>query len=128
MTRQTVVLDPAVAAILGEGERRKRRRGQTKAQRARAERDGKRQRMTLELDPAVAEMIEAIATAEGCSPASVVNLLVTECVAQYVAGQVDFEESRRPSRSPRYRWVVELNGRVEALGEALRDFVKSREV
>jgi len=128
MARQRVELDPAVAAILGDGKKRQRRRGQTKVQRARAERDGKRQRMTLELDPAVAEMIEAIATAEGCSPASVVNLLVTECVAQYVAGGVNFEESRRPSRSPRYRWVVELNGRVEALVEALGEFVKRREV
>ena len=128
MARQKVELDPAVAAILGDGKKRQRRRGQTRTQRVRAERDGKRQRMTLELDPAVAEMIETIATAEGCSPASVVNLMVTECVAQYVAGGVDFEENRRPSRSPRYRWVVELNGRVEALGEALREFVKSREV
>ena len=56
MERQKVVLDPAIAAIVAEGGERQRKRRRTKVQRAQAERDAKRRRMTLELDPHVAQI------------------------------------------------------------------------
>jgi len=132
MARRQVTIDPAVAAILQDGTERKRRRGMTDAQRRRAERqaavDAQRSRTTLELDARVVEMLEKISSAEGCSKASVVNLLVAAGVQAYVAGEVSFEEQRRRSRSPRYEWTVELNGRVGALMKALGEFLNRREI
>jgi len=127
MARQQVTLDPAIAAIVKDGSKRERRRGMTQGQRKQSKRDEGRQRMTLELDERVAGMIGTIAEAEGCSPASVVNLLVVDAVQRYVAAELEFGEQRRPSRSPRYRWVAELNGRTGPLGERLREFLKRRE-
>jgi len=128
MARQQVTLDPAIAAIVKDGSKRERRRGMTGAQRKQAKRDGGRQRVNLELDPQVVEMLKEIAGAEGCSPAGVVNVLVVEAVQQYVDGGVDFSEQRRPSRSARYEWVVELNGRVGLLVGVLREFLERREI
>jgi len=126
MERQKVVLDPAIAAIVAEGGERQRKRRRTKVQRAQAERDAKRRRVTLELNPHVAQMLDAIAREEGCSPASVANLLLCDAVGRYVEDEVQFNGNRRASRSPRYEWVVELNGGAEALLVSLERELKSR--
>jgi len=128
MARQRVTLDPAIAAIVKDGSKRERRRGMTQGQRKQSKRDEGRQRVNFELDPQVVKMLKTIADAEGCSPAGAVNVLVVAAVERYVNGGVDFSEQRRPSRSARYEWVVELNGRVDPLVEALREFLKRREV
>jgi len=109
--RQKVIVDPAVDAILRDNNRRKQRRGMTQEQRKQAI----RHRVTFELDPRVAQMIEVISKAEECSPASVVNLLVARVIRQYVSGEISFEDHRRVSRSPRYDWVIVLPEDVDSL-------------
>jgi hypothetical protein len=99
MGRRTVVLDPAVTAIVeggGRGGRRPERKGALP-----------RARMTLELDPAIVAVIRDVAAAEGCSPAGVVNLFIADAVGRWRGGELDFGEHTRPSRGPRYEWVVE---------------------
>jgi hypothetical protein len=123
MARQKVVLDPAVAAILGDGEKRERRRSRTKGQRARAERDGDREKVTWELSAGVKALVEEIAAREDLSPAGVVSVLAVDAVARYLDGELEFEEYRRPSRGPRYEWVADLNGTASGLLERLREIV-----
>jgi hypothetical protein len=112
-------MDPAVAAVLGQGERRQRERRQTPAQRRQAARDAKRTRITLELDPRIVQLLREVAEVEGTSPAGAANLLLREGLRRYVEGGLEFHKHRRPSRSPRYEWVVELSldGLTEWLAE-----------
>jgi hypothetical protein len=118
--RKRVNLDPAVAAVIGDGQRREKARHMTRTQRRQAERDAQRQRVTLELDPRIVAMIKAIAEREGCSPAGAVNLLVSAGIEEYVEGQVEFCGNRRPSDGPRYEWVIEVAG-LAALRAKLED-------
>lgn len=120
--RRRVVIDPAVAAVLGDGRKRERFRRMNKVQRRQARRDATRKRVTYELDPRVVEMTASIAGVEGCSPAGVVNLLMVEGIRRYVDGEVEFYENVRESRCPRWLWVVVPEGIEEVvrrLGEKL---------
>jgi hypothetical protein len=110
MKRKDVAMDPAVAAVLGDGRRRQRERGMTRAQRRQAARDARRQRVTYEIDPRIARLIGQVAEAEGVSPAGVVNRLMADALDRYAAGGIVFYGWRRESRGPRYEWVVELRG------------------
>jgi len=115
--RRRVDVDAAVAAIVGDGQQRQKNRTLSKARRAQVRRDSSRERITLELDPVIAEMLRMVARAEGCSPAGAANRLLQTAIEQYADGELTFNGHRRPSRSPRYEWVVELdlNGLREKL-------------
>jgi len=122
MARQKVRLDPAVDAVLGEGRQRRERRRMTPGQRKKAEQDAKRKRVTFELKPEVVEMVRLIAEFEECSPAGVVDLFVAEAAQQYVQGEIILDGRRRPSRSPRWGWVIVLDG-LDDLVASLRQFL-----
>jgi len=126
MGRQTITIDPAVAAIIKDGGERQRKRRRTTVQRSQAARDAKRRRVTLELDPRVAQMLDRIAAEEGCSQASAANLLLCDAVTRYVGGAVRFNGNRRASRSPRYEWVVEMDGKAEMVLASLERELESR--
>lgn len=106
--RRDVRLDPAVAAALGDADRRQRARHMTAGQRRQAARDAERQRVTLELAPELVARVREIAEREGCSPAGVVNVMLMEGLPRYEAGEIDFGEYVRPSRCPRYLWIVDV--------------------
>lgn len=106
--RHLVDMDAAVSAVLGDARRRERQRAMTPSQRRQASRDAARERVTLELDPALVTMVRDIAAHEGISPAGVVNRFLSAAIQGYVDDQIDFQACVRPSRSPRYEWVVEL--------------------
>jgi hypothetical protein len=95
--RRSVALDPAVVAIVEGGQRRRRKR----------QREMRRVRMTLELNPAIRNVIREVAKKEGVSPAGVVDLFVADALQRYRSGELEFGEHTRPSRGPRYDWVVE---------------------
>jgi len=124
MARQEVEIDSAVASILQDSKARTRRRRMPRAQRCKAERDARRSRVTWEINPHVDAMVRQIAEAEGCSPAGAVNLLVVDAVERYVVGDLEFAGHRRQSRSPRYDFVIELNGKVSTLLERVRRFIE----
>jgi hypothetical protein len=112
--RQGVTLDPAVAAVLGDGAQRAKRRRMTERQRKEAERQGQRQRVTLELNPALVRLVQAAARVEGCSPATVVNICLADALRRVAMGELVLSDSMRGSRSARYECVTELHG-VEML-------------
>ncbi|MFQ5434272.1 MAG: hypothetical protein ACE5FD_05295 [Anaerolineae bacterium] len=109
--RQQADVDPAVMAVLGDASRRGARRQMSKRQRAQARRDARRERITLELDPSIVRMVKSIAGREGVSPAGVCNLLLADAIVRYVAREIEFDNTNtRPSRSPRFEWVVTIDG------------------
>ena len=126
MARQQVTLDPAVEAVLGEGRQRRQRRGMTVGQRKKAEQDARRKRVTLELKPQVVEMVRLIAEFEECSPAGIVDLFVAEAGQRYIEGEIILNGRRRASRSPRWGWVIVLDG-LDDLVASLRQFLNRGE-
>ena len=120
--RQKVIVDPAVDAILRDNNRRHQRRGMTQAQRAKADRDAKRQRVTLELAPEIVEMVKMIAEFEECSPAGVINLFVMKASEQYINNEITLDGRRRESQTHRWGWVVVLED-LDDLMSQLRQFL-----
>lgn len=108
-TRQTVKIDPAVTAILGDAKNRAAHRTMTPAQRRRASRRVQRQSITLELNAALIPILKELADAIGISTASAVDRLLLDALTRYAAGEIDFEGHLHPSRSPRYAWLVRIN-------------------
>lgn len=119
---------PEVSAILEQGEERKRWQQMTPAQKRRARRDQQRKRTTLELDPDVVRLIQAISEAEDVSPASVVNLLLVKALPAYAAGEIDFTEHTYPARG-RYLWGVEIhvNGLAKEVEKAISEKAENSE-
>ena len=107
--RNGVTLDPAVAAVLGDGQRRARRRGMNAGERRRAAADAARSKMTLDLTPAVMRELRATAEREQCSASSLAAGLLE--VGLEALGRGEMELEMRPSRSPRFLWIVEGVGR-----------------
>jgi hypothetical protein len=113
--RREVDLDPAVAAILGDQEQRRRIRHASKKDAAELRRQAARHRVTLELDPVVVRVLRKAADAEGVSPAAACNWLLGNALVQYAEGMLDFAECKRGSESHRWAFVVELGDLAETL-------------
>jgi hypothetical protein len=110
MTRQEVHIDPGITAILGESDDRTEERRMSPQQRKRKRRQAKRQSVTWELDASLVAIVRQIADALDISPASATNRLLFDALQRYAAGTIDFDDKYlRPSRAPRYLWVVDIN-------------------
>ena len=122
-------LDPAVAAILSDQERKRKirqtpkddqalMRQKMKQQEAEQERQAARYRVTLELDRVVVAALRAVADAEEVSPAAACNWLLGNALSQYAGGDLDFSGCKRGTESPRWAFTVELGqvaGELEKL-------------
>lgn len=113
-------LDPAVAAILGDAERKRKIREAPKAKAAELRRQAARHRVTLELDPAVVAALRAVAEAEEVTPAAACNWLLGNALTQYNAGDLDFAGAKVPSKSNRWGYTVDLG----SLGPKLKKLAK----
>ncbi len=106
MARQTVVYDPAVEAILGDGQQRQRARSMSKAERREAQRQADRVRVTLDVpDWLKARLMEA-AEEEMCSASSLAAYLLMDGLRRWRRGEVD--PPKTPSESPRFEWLVDV--------------------
>lgn len=101
-------LDPAVAAILSNQEKKERIRTAPKKEAAELRRQAARHRVTLELSPAVVGALQAVAEAEGVTPAAACNWLLGNALLQYQAGALNFAECKVEARSNRWRYTVNL--------------------
>ena len=102
-------LDPAVAAMLGDTQRRERLSHLPPAQRKKAKRDAERARFTYDLDPALIAAIQTAAHREGISASGLAHFLLTQAMRQYQSGGIDLHPYKRPSRSPKFDWVLEFD-------------------
>lgn len=111
MTRRNPLdeIDPAVASILGDAERKQRIRRLPRDEQKKARQDAARKRTIFEVPVTIKDAVEEIAEREGLSPSSVVILLLADGIRRYRSGKVSFYGLKKPSRSPRYEWVLAQN-------------------
>lgn len=105
-------IDPAVASILGDAERKQRIRRLPRSEQERARKQAKRPRVMLDIPPAVQDGMARIAQREGLSVSAVATLLLADAIRRYDSGKIDFGNTKRMSRSPRYEWTLK-DGVVE---------------
>lgn len=123
MTRRNPLddIDPAVASILGDAERKQRIRRLPRDEQKKARQDAARKRTIFEVPVTIKDAIEEIAEQEGLSPSSVVILLLADGIRRYRSGKVSFYGLKRPSRSPRYEWVLAQNAVDSVLQRGLAE-------
>lgn len=121
MTRNNPLdsLDPAVASLLSDAERRQKLRRLPRNEQKKARRDAARERTIYEIPVELKNAIEEIAGEEGLSPSSVVILLLADGIRRYRAKQISFHGLKRPSRSPRYEWVLDRGAAEKTLRDGL---------
>ncbi len=108
------VLDPVVADLLAGMEQKQAeaslpRRQREKKARERAKIQARRdQRATYDLPPALRERIKDLAEELRLPASQLVTLALSRFLRDYDQGGVDLGKYKRPSRSPRYDWNLEL--------------------
>jgi len=107
MSKRRDAVDPVVADLLGEAERRERIRRKPKAKQKKARRDAERNRVTYDIPPDLEEVISELAEREGLSKSSTAALLLAEGARQYASGDVTFNGNKSPARHPLYDWLVD---------------------
>lgn len=107
MSKRRDAVDPVVADLLGEAERRERIRRKPKDEQKKARRDARRNRVTYDVPPEVEDAISALAEREGLSKSGAATLLLAEGVRKYEAGELDLEGHKSPARHPLYDWLVD---------------------
>lgn len=123
MGRQRVDFDvnPGVARVLDQAQKREANQRRQR-QRARPARGRERAKKTYRLDPRVARVLDLIATAEGTSPAGVVDWFVARAAQLYAEGVLTFDDVLQASRSPGQDWLVSVPG-LDELEARLIDLV-----
>ncbi len=106
-------VDPAVADMLREEEKRERIRRLPKAKRKKAMRDSQRSKATFDIPAKLKEALEEIAGELGCSVSSVAAFLLAEGVLRYRAGELDLREHREYIGNLRWYWRLRLPAEFE---------------
>jgi len=115
MSERRDAIDPAVADLLGEAERRERIRRKPKDEQAKARRDADRNRVTYDIPSLLEAAISELAEREGLSKSATAALLLAEGVRQYIADGLDFNGHKTATRHPLYDWVVDPGTVLEIL-------------
>lgn len=112
------VLDPAVADLLAGMEQRQSeaalpRRQREKKARERAKIQARRdQRATYDLPPEIREKVKELAEEQRVPASQIVTLALGRFLQDLDAGRVDLNDFKKPSRSPRYDWNLEIPGEL----------------
>ena len=106
-------IDPAVADILNNAERRKRFTSLPRSERNKARKDAARHKVGLDLPPALHETLRDVANKEKISISSLVAFLVNRGLKDYQAGNVDLFPYKRISRCARFEYVLTLDQKSE---------------
>lgn len=115
MSNRRNPIDPAVASLITEGERKQRIRRSPKGVQAKIRKDASRQRVTYDIPEELQRAISDVAEREGLSASCVVALLLADGVCRHRRGLISFYGLKRPSRSPRYEWTVDASVVEEVL-------------
>lgn len=106
-------IDPSVADLLGNSQRRERERSMPVQDRRKLikqrQKEAKRNRFNADLTPAVVDRIKGLASDIGCPASDVTEALLRYGLAAIDAGDLDLaDHPHKPSRSPRYEIVLEF--------------------
>ena len=107
LNRRTVV-DPAVADMLSDMEKKSRIASLPKPKRAKARKDASRHRVGLDLPPELHESLRDISEREHISISGLVAFYVYHGVADHEAGRIELIQLKRPSRCARFEYVLDL--------------------
>ncbi len=102
-------LDPVVQQELARQEQAEKRRQMTPAQRRRAAADAKRSKATYDLPSELVEALRQIAAKEDVSISDVAAEFLIRAVNDYLAGTLSLHGQKRPTRSLRVGWKLELS-------------------
>jgi hypothetical protein len=106
-SRRTVV-DPAVADMLADMERKKRISQLPKPQQGKARKNAARHKAGLDLPPTLHEELRKIAEQEHISISSLVTFCLYRGVADYAAGEIELGPYKRLSRCARFEYVLDF--------------------
>ena len=107
LNRRTVV-DPAVADLLTDMERKRRIASLPKASQTKARRDAARHKVGLDLPPELHEALRRIADQEHISISGLVTFYLYRGVVDQHAGTIDLSPYKRLSRCARFEYVLDF--------------------
>jgi hypothetical protein len=106
-TRRAVI-DPAVADMLSDMERKKRISNLPKSKQGKARKDAKRHKVGLDLPPALHESLRQIAERERISISGLVTFYLYRGIVDHEAGNVELSPYKRLSRCARFEYILDL--------------------
>ncbi len=107
LQRRTVV-DPAVADMLSDMERKKRIASLPKFKQEKARKDAARHKVGLDLPPVLHESLRQIAEREHISISGLVTYYLYRGVMDYKNGMVELSPYKRISRCARFEYVLDF--------------------
>jgi len=108
LNRQNVV-DPAVADMLKDMEKKKRIASLPKNQQEKARKDAARHKVALDLPPELHLTLRRIAEKEHISVSGLVTFYLYRGVIAYDAGKIELSPYKRLSRCARFEYVLDLS-------------------
>jgi hypothetical protein len=107
LNRRTVV-DPAVAEMLSDMEKKRRIASLPKSKQQKARKDASRHKVGLDLPLGLHESLRSIAEREHISISGLVTFFLYRGVADHEDGRVDLSSFTRLSRCARFDYVLDL--------------------
>ncbi|MBM3125283.1 MAG: hypothetical protein FJZ87_09430 [Chloroflexi bacterium] len=107
LKRQQAV-DPAVADLLSDMDRKRRLSSLPRAMQKKARKDAARHKVGLDFPPALHEELRQVADKEKISISSLTAFFAKRGLDDYKAGQIDLVPYMRISRSARFEFVLTL--------------------
>ena len=107
LNRRTVV-DPAVADMLSDMERKKRISSLPKSKQEKARKDAARHKVGLDLPPVLHESLRQIAEHEHISISGLVTYYLYRGVMDYESGKVELSPYKQISRCARFEYVLDF--------------------
>jgi hypothetical protein len=101
-------VDPAVAEILSDMDRKQRIASLPKARREKARKDAGRHKVGLDLPPELHEALRQVAEEEQISISGLVAFFAHMGLESYRSGKIDLDPYKRVSRSARFEYVLEI--------------------
>lgn len=108
-------LDPAVADILNGMEQRQAESQMPRKQREKLAKERKRakerapSRLNVDLPPRIKSLIKALAARERVPESQLVALACARLLSDIDEGRVKLIDHKRPTKSPKYDWVLEID-------------------
>jgi hypothetical protein len=102
------VVDPAVAEMLSDMERKRRIAGMPKSKQGKVRKDAARHKVGLDLPPLLHESLRQIAEHEHISISGLVTYFLYRGVTDYETGKVELFPYKRISRCARFEFVLDF--------------------
>lgn len=106
--KRRAVIDPAVADMLSDMERKKRISNLPKSKQGKARRDANRHKVGLDLPPVLHDALRQIAAQERISVSGLVTFYLYRGVTEHEAGRVELSPYKRLSRCARFEYILDL--------------------